>query len=108
MKLSRELPELVVEVEDAKFFFEQPAYRDYLEITMAESKPIAEQHKEIFAKLRRVEGVEMEDGAAATADDIRQFQLSTKQALDIIRGYWAAWRKAMGVEADAKNDETKS
>lgn len=95
---------IVVEIQDAKFYFAQPVYHEFLKLV--ESNSDADK-RETFEKLVRVEGLTSRNGDTIDADGIRTLNIPTTLAFKIVRGYNQAWRRALGiVEAEPKKELT--
>jgi len=93
MRLSKD--QLVVSVEDAKFFFDIPSRKKFFEAASANS------YEELVAStLRRVEGVEDEDGKAV--DGVQVLELPVHIFKKLYAGWIAEITKLLGVSSEAE------
>jgi hypothetical protein len=102
---------LTVEIEDAKFHFEEIPYHAYLTFAEQARKAPEDSRDEVqlvMERLLKVEGLEGYDGQPIDADGVKQFRIPFSLALRIKRGYWSEVNKVMGIgqEAEAKNGAT--
>ena len=107
MKIKRE--ELVIEIDNARFIFAKPTYQERFKIAdliNGEDTTNLDWMKFVLSRLRRVEGVEFDDGSRLDASNVLELPESVVD--QVISEYATQLFKALGISGDPEKNVSEA